>query len=30
MISDALYTPLLYDAAIDVEMMNIAAMKAIM
>ena len=30
MISDALYTSLLYDAVIDVEMMKIAAMKAIM
>ena len=30
MISGALYTSLLYDAVIDVEMMKIAAMKAIM
>ena len=30
MISDTLYTSLLYDAVIDVEIMKIAAMKAIM
>ena len=30
MISDALYTSLLYDAVIDVEMMKITAIKAIM
>ena len=30
MISHALYTSLLYDAIIDVEMMKIGAMKAIM
>ena len=30
MISDAVYTSLLYDAVVDVEMMKMAAMKAIM
>jgi hypothetical protein len=30
MISDALHTSLLYDAVLDVEIMKIAAMKAIM